>query len=133
MFFLSVLALNALNIPIKINKAKYAVIKYSYLVPTLTIDLTTFDLRKITHNNAEYKPVIKISLYIYLFIIGSFKDLGFYCIVSKSGGSKENANPEKVSIIIFIHNLWIIVIGVETPIKGPTIETNKAHKFTVSW
>ena len=60
MFFLSVLALNALNIPIKINKAKYAVIKYSYLVPTLTIDLTTFDLRKITHNNAEYKPVIKI-------------------------------------------------------------------------
>ena len=51
---------------------------------------------------------------------------------SMSGASKENATPAKVSIIILSHNICTIVIGVDTPIKEPTIDKTSAHILTVN-
>ena len=91
------------------------------------------DFKNIKQRTAEYKPVIKISLIIYLFIICSSFFFGFSSIYSKSGGSKEKASPARVSITIFIHNIWITVTGVGIPINDPIILILTAQKLTVNW
>ena len=52
---------------------------------------------------------------------------------SSSAGSYENASPANVSITIFIHNICIIVIGDNIPIKGPIILNNTAQILTLNW
>ena len=77
-FNLSVLALNALNIPIKINMAKYAVIKC--LLSGRIISLNIGNFKNNIHNKAEYNELQMICEYIYLLITGSFIFLGLSSI-----------------------------------------------------
>ena len=129
-FILVVLALKALKILKNINIEKKAVI--IYFVSCLINKLRAGNLINRTRRIHEYKATTNIDIIIYLFIIGSSFLIGCYSIYLFNGASYENASPAKVSIIIFIHNICMIVTGEVIPINGPTIDKNKAHTFIVS-
>ena len=53
-------------------------------------------------------------------------------IYSLSGGSNENANAAKVSIIRFTHSICVTVSGDSVPSTAPANTVRHATTFTVS-